>query len=324
MLLINLILVIVVSAKHNVIDGLGTLQDGDCNETKRLDLWLHFLINILSTLLLGASNYSMQCLSAPTRKDVDSAHGQNTWMDIGVPSIRNVFRVSWPRKVLWCLLFLSSIPLHLMYNSVIFSSTSMSEWQGFAVTSDFLSGAPFSVNGTDRASNPLIPVGALTDRLGKLRNSTTLFYLDNKDCIAAYSEQIVSAWGDVLVFSAQPSTNNSFLNLMTPGPYSSDESTGGDLCDLGSGGSCNNDGPGAPNPDNWVLSAPGSPQVSHCMAEKASQHCKMRFSVPLMVAVIACNVAKVFCMGIIVWKLDPHPLVTLGDAIASFLDAPGA
>ena len=42
-----------------------------------------------------------------------------------------------------------------------------------------------------------------------------------------------------------------------------------------------------------------------------------------MVAVIVCNGIKVICMGIIVWKLDPDPLVTTGDAIASFLDSPG-
>ena len=73
-LFVNIILMAKVSSDKNVTDGLGILQDGDCNETKRLDLWLHFLINIPSTLLLGASNYSMQCLSAPSRKDIDTAH----------------------------------------------------------------------------------------------------------------------------------------------------------------------------------------------------------------------------------------------------------
>ena len=91
-LLINVLLCIVASAKHNVAGTFATLQDGDCSETKRLDLWLHLLINILSTLLLGASNYSMQCLSAPTRQDLDQAHRNDSWMDIGVPSMRNLRR----------------------------------------------------------------------------------------------------------------------------------------------------------------------------------------------------------------------------------------
>ena len=145
-LLVNIILTVVVDTKYGISDGFATLQDGDCNKTKRLDLWLHLLINALSTLLLGASNYSMQCLSAPTRQALDAAHRRNIWMDIGVPSVRNILRTSWPRKLLWCLLVMSSIPLHLIYNSVIFASTPISEWNAFGVTSDFLTGAPFNVS----------------------------------------------------------------------------------------------------------------------------------------------------------------------------------
>lgn len=37
---------------------------------------MHIIINILSTALLAASNYVMQCLSAPTRPDVNEAHTQ--------------------------------------------------------------------------------------------------------------------------------------------------------------------------------------------------------------------------------------------------------
>ncbi|KAF6232072.1 hypothetical protein HO173_009666 [Letharia columbiana] len=41
-----------------------------------------------------------------------------------------------------------------------------------------------------------------------------------------------------------------------------------------------------------------------------------------MIVVIICNLIKTVCMSIIAWKQDPEPLVTLGDAIASFLDRP--
>lgn len=91
-LLINVLLCIVASAKHNVAGTFATLQDGNCGDMKRLDLWLHLLINVLSTIHLGASNYSMQCLTAPTRQDIDLAHRDNSWMDIGVPSVRNIRR----------------------------------------------------------------------------------------------------------------------------------------------------------------------------------------------------------------------------------------
>ena len=61
-LLVNLILTIWAAETFGVHNGLGIVQVGSCNKTKRLSLWLHLLINALSTLLLGASNYSMQCI----------------------------------------------------------------------------------------------------------------------------------------------------------------------------------------------------------------------------------------------------------------------
>jgi len=72
------------------------------------------MINILSTLLLSASNYCMQCMSAPTRKEVDEAHAGRKWLDIGIQSLRNVSKIEKKRGVLYCLLAFSSIPLHLL------------------------------------------------------------------------------------------------------------------------------------------------------------------------------------------------------------------
>lgn len=89
-LFININAIVAASAKNGVSDGLATFLEGSCSTTSSTDFWLHLLINILSTVLLAASNYCMQCGSAPTRKDVDKAHLQHRWLDIGVPSIRNL------------------------------------------------------------------------------------------------------------------------------------------------------------------------------------------------------------------------------------------
>ena len=90
------------------------LAEGDCQHIKRLNSGLHIIINILSTILLSGSNYCMQCLSAPTRAEVDSAHSAQTWLDVGIPSFRNLRRISRRRLVVWVLLGLSSAPLHLL------------------------------------------------------------------------------------------------------------------------------------------------------------------------------------------------------------------
>jgi hypothetical protein len=93
----------------------GILLEGDCDHVEILNTGLHVLINVLSTILLSGSNYCMQCLSAPTREEVDKAHAQKRWLDIGIPSIRNVKHLGRKRIILWLLLAITSLPLHLLY-----------------------------------------------------------------------------------------------------------------------------------------------------------------------------------------------------------------
>lgn len=95
-------------------DGTGTIYEGKCSKVRSVNTGAHLLINALSIILLSGSNYCMQCLSAPTRADVDSAHAAGVWLDIGIPSFRNLRWISPERVALWCLLGLSSLPLHLL------------------------------------------------------------------------------------------------------------------------------------------------------------------------------------------------------------------
>lgn len=90
------------------------LYRGSCPQTERAGVIVDASINISGTLLLSASNYTMQILSAPTRKDVDRAHEKGTLLTIGLQSFNNLRLISIYRKVLWGLLAFSSIPLHLM------------------------------------------------------------------------------------------------------------------------------------------------------------------------------------------------------------------
>ena len=135
-LIVNVVLNVFASIKYGVHDGLGTLQEGSCHTTKNLSLWLHLAINVLSTLLLGASNYCMQCITSPTREELDIAHGQHVWLDIGVPSVRNLRRTATSKAALWYLLAASSIPLHLLWNSAVFSTLSAQHYMVFAASPD--------------------------------------------------------------------------------------------------------------------------------------------------------------------------------------------
>lgn len=100
--------------KYGISSGYGTIQRGDCAVAKRLNTWLHLLINGLSTLLLMGSNAFMQAFSGPTREEVDRAHSQHRWLHIGALSFRNMRGIA-KRKVFVCLvLAMSSIPFHLL------------------------------------------------------------------------------------------------------------------------------------------------------------------------------------------------------------------
>lgn len=96
-------------------NGKGTLYSASCPNVRAANTGIHILINVLSTLLLGASNYCMQCLSAPAREETDRAHRRSKWMDIGIPSLHNITsgQVSRKKKICWWILGISSLPLHL-------------------------------------------------------------------------------------------------------------------------------------------------------------------------------------------------------------------
>lgn len=76
-------------------NGIGTLYMGKCNRVNTWNTVLHVVINILSSILLSASNYATQVLASPTRSECDKAHARRDWLDIGVSGLRNLTRISW-------------------------------------------------------------------------------------------------------------------------------------------------------------------------------------------------------------------------------------
>jgi hypothetical protein len=99
---------------HN---GIAHLAQGSATLVTRWSSALHVLVNILGTLLLTASNYTMQVLSSPTRDEIDEAHKHKKFLDIGILSTRNLHHVSRKRASLWWILMISSLPLHILYVS---------------------------------------------------------------------------------------------------------------------------------------------------------------------------------------------------------------
>jgi hypothetical protein len=53
---------------------------GTSNNLKNVSTWTHLGVNILSSLLLAASNNTMQCLVALIRREVEKAHASRKWI----------------------------------------------------------------------------------------------------------------------------------------------------------------------------------------------------------------------------------------------------
>ncbi|OWY47111.1 hypothetical protein AALT_g11996 [Alternaria alternata] len=137
---LNLIITIWALVTHGMTYGSAVLYEGSCETTKNLNIGVHLIINIFSSAILSGSNYTMQCLSSPTRSEVDNAHARGTWLDIGVPSIRNLRSIAKRRLWIWLLLGVSSIPLHL------FSSEAGEIF-------DYASGGEITITGGQDATN---------------------------------------------------------------------------------------------------------------------------------------------------------------------------
>ena len=119
-LFINIGLSVFVGCYRGFDKGIGTLLQGECSKITAYNIAAHLAINVLSTLLLSGSNYCMQCLSAPTRREINNAHKRGITLDIGIPSLRNLGALDPWKTFMWTLLGISSLPLHLL--SVILPS----------------------------------------------------------------------------------------------------------------------------------------------------------------------------------------------------------
>lgn len=60
--------------------------------------------------------------------------------------------------------------------------------------------------------------------------------------------------------------------------------------------------------------------ISHCLAQVAGDTCKVGISAMLLAIVVGCNAFKVMTLALTALGLRFRPIVTLGDAVASFLD----
>lgn len=195
-LVVNITLVTTAACIFKPTEGIVTLHVGDCSFINKWNVGIHLLINGLSSALLGASNYAMQCIMSPTRSECDAAHSRGDWLDIGVSGIRNVRRISGQRRFLWALLLTTSIPIHLLYNSAVFKTLDTNEYR-YALLADHLVNAPALDNSQLTNSNR----GVEVSRMQYLEAPDKYEHLDAETCISIYGRPFLSGYSNVLLIT---------------------------------------------------------------------------------------------------------------------------
>lgn len=295
----NIALIILASAS-GLKDGVGTIKKGDCRDIKKSELWLHLGINVLSTMLLGGSNYTMQCLTAPAREEINKSHRSRVSLDIGILSLKKLMRASKRKVILWGFLAVSSVPLHLLYNSAVFSTLCTHSFDVYVVSDDFVSDTDIWVSEGEITDIHNSVISSM-----KVPSQTNWQIMTNKECLEAYGTKFVSGRSLLLAIS---SATHSVLEIVKIEAFLS--AKGSSTEDL----TFKQDAEGFITIDGY--------SIDYCLSKLEDETCQLEFSIIIMAIVIICNFVKALCMILTVRSCFATPLLNLGDAIESFLKKP--
>ncbi|KAJ5372963.1 hypothetical protein N7517_004969 [Penicillium concentricum] len=217
-LAINIVLTIIavgVAYSKNGEDdfAFAALYTGKCSLAKNWATGIHLIINILSTALLGASNYCMQCLASPSRAQVDTAHSKRVWLPIGVPNIRGLlWRERGKRQLLGWILLATSLPIHLIYNSAIFFSIGPADYAVVIAPPDPMNGTGSA--GWNECFESTVGLDIETVRAEMSRSD--LKKLSIKDCIDTFAQDYVSGQRMLVLVTEDPMPDGEPLAFMGP------------------------------------------------------------------------------------------------------------
>lgn len=138
-----LLVCFILSLSNRETSSLSSTQmfEGSCERASTLNTIIHLSINIVSTGILASSNFFMQIVTSPSRKEINHSHSFLRPLKIGLQAPTNIPALSRTKQVCWFILILSSIPIHLLFNSAVYGTTYESiKWNTTIATSHFTHG----------------------------------------------------------------------------------------------------------------------------------------------------------------------------------------
>jgi len=164
----------------------------------------------------------------------------------------------------------------------------------------------------------------------EVTHNTSIFErLDSTACIDAYAHDYLSERTDVVLISERTyeyAGNNSvteiknltlyaYKRFYAPSEFNdfewlcNHESVGDRRCDIGKAREKAATG-------NWVIFGFN---VTSCLSRKEKEACSVNFSLVIAIIVIITNLGKAVCIASVCFLLNDQPLLTIGDAVNSFM-----
>jgi hypothetical protein len=233
-------------------------------------------------------------------------------------------------------------PYEHRWNSVIIFTPHAYRYNALFVTHGFVNDLPFAPSMVTLWDSDEGETARWPDNFRFLQSSLhTYENLTVDDCKRVYAKHFVQNRGDVILVitpSAPDSANSTILGAAAGGwglwPYQW-------MCPPGYRQNFECFGKLTGERDRWTLLEMGTlkrPQVEYCLSKKMPQECKLEYGFWITILTISANLFKLLCfVGTYVmlkrrvnkdgasnetgrWK--HQPLITNGDAIASFLEHP--
>ncbi|KAI0439051.1 hypothetical protein F4803DRAFT_68401 [Xylaria telfairii] len=312
----NIGLVIYASLKYPARNGIGNIYAGKCETVQTSNRYLHLLINTLSTGMLSASNFCIQLQASPTRATINHVHKRNNWLDIGVLSFRNLRHTSWWQLAPCMILALSSLPIHLLFNSAVFQSLGSNDYTVAVVKDSFLSGASWNLSTAERNRHGdpawddyrVNPKKNYQTIIAGIQNNITHGLYDAKNVSACYAfyDDYWAVQGNAVILvqneTAQQNTEDSLLLYVSVVPRWDDWAKNMWAASNGTGRFVAFSPP--PPIRSWFLGPPRY-EVSRCLVqvqppEATMNRCRLQYSTHILYIVIVLNFIKTLTM-LVVW-----------------------
>ncbi|KAJ5518058.1 hypothetical protein N7453_000480 [Penicillium expansum] len=329
--------------------GIGTLRMSDCSEISSINSGIHVILNVLSSMFLGAGSYCMQILVAPSRREMDGAHARGVSLDIGVQSLRNLRWIKRRKIFHWLGLGILSICLHLFWNSLTFASTPVVSYVSATVTSDFQEGHDWALDPLPDWLSKYESTRDWTPVLELYYQVTNFTRLNKRDCMLEYVDPLTPKKPLVVVASNITAAEN-YGNTLLSGLM-----TEYDVWSRSPWWICSAYNPGYKSLcskewadtfiDDWVVitytheekDKPGWPfevKIDYCLVgaeSTTSPQCGLHYGAQVFTVVSVCTLLQCCLISLVWWSSrakagscqDESTMVLMGDAIAEYLEHPG-